>query len=115
MLDRNQFQQGIKVFRSCGGPSLDPQTIEVWYRMLNKLEPEDFEGAVMALCVEETDLGFKNFVAEISQRARLLQIQRERFENTETEQKQLKPGPDCISKGQVTELIESLNIKEVKK
>jgi len=112
MLSRNDFQKGLKVFRSCGGPNLDTQTIEVWYRMLNNLERVDFEGAVMAFCVEEKDLGFKNFVAEISQRAKFLSDRRKR--NEKFNNKELPDKGDYVNQAMVKEFIKKFT-EEVKK
>jgi len=42
----------------------DKESLEVWYRMLIDVRPEDFEKAVMQLCKNHKELAFINFVAE---------------------------------------------------
>jgi len=109
MLTQNQFQQGIKIFRSCGGPKLDTQTIEIWYRMLARLEPKDFEGAIMALCEEVTEMGSINFVAEIKQRARILADRRKRFQAGRSNNL-LSDRHDYVPKEMVTKFLEGFKI-----
>lgn len=64
-MEASQFQTGLKVLLSCGGPNPDEQTIEVWFRMLGHVHPVDFEKAVMDICQNNKDLGRINFVAEV--------------------------------------------------
>jgi len=112
MLTQNQFQQGIKIFRSCGGPKLDTQTIEIWFRMLARLEPPDFEGAIMALCEEVTEMGSINFVAEIKQRARILAERRKRMQAGSSDNL-LEGGGEYIAKEMVTDFLKKFNLKAV--
>ena len=104
----------MAIFFSCGGPNPDVLTLKVWYQMLHRIEPLDFEAAIMALCQEEKQLGSVNFVAEITQRAKGLRDNRLRFPEPSAEQKQLAPGPDCVDKKMVQDLIRNLNIESVK-
>jgi len=71
--------------------------------MLNKLDPTDFEGAVMALCVEETDLSFKNFVAEINQRAKFLRDRRKSLEVIPVEE--LAAGESYVSRKMIKQFL----------
>ena len=68
-MTRQQFQAGLKVFFSCGGPNVDEKTLEVWYRMLANLHPEDFEKAILGICQEIKELGRINFIAEVKERS----------------------------------------------
>lgn len=76
-MTREHFQAGLKIFFSCGGPNVDEQTLEVWYRMLANIHPEDFEKAILDLCQEEKELGRINFVAEVKDRSGSHRRQRE--------------------------------------
>lgn len=81
-MTRQEFLLGLKVFWSCGGNKEDKETLEVWYRMLQDLDPKDFEQAIMDICQTKTELsGFSfNFVAEVKSRARSYRSRRKNNE-----------------------------------
>lgn len=115
LLSKDNFTKGMAIFFSCGGPNPDVLTLKVWHQMLCRIEPKDFQDAIMALCQEEKELGSINFVAEITQRAKGLRNDRLRFPEPSAEQKQLTPGSDCVDKKMVQDLIKSLNVESVTK
>ena len=81
-MTREQFLMGLKVFWSCGGTKEDKETLEVWFRMLKDISPEDFEKAIMDICRNRKELsGFSfNFVAEVLERAKAYKKERRGLE-----------------------------------
>lgn len=67
-MTRDDFRLGVKILLSCGGPDVDKETLEVWFRMLRGFTGQEFSKAVTDLCQTEKYLHKINIVAEISSR-----------------------------------------------
>ena len=105
-MEASQFQTGLKVFLSCGGPNPDEQTIEVWFRMLRGVHPVDFEKAVMDICQNNLDLGRINFVAEVLQWAK---IHRAKRHQVETRAERQLPPKDMVPVEDLQKLVKDFN------
>lgn len=97
---------GLKIFLSCGGPNPDEQTIEVWFRMLGNVHPEDFEKAVLDICRVNKDLGRINFVAEVLEWVKIHQHNRLQVESRAERQ---LPPKDRVPIEDLKKLVKDFN------
>jgi len=109
-LSKEQFKNGMLIFNSCGGPNTDVMTLKVWHKLLSNLNPQDFEGAVISLCEEVTELGPINFVAQIKIRARSLAERRIMAKTAQDAINLLEDGEEYVSKEEVSDFIKKLQI-----
>ena len=99
---------GLKIFLSCGGPNPDEETLEVWFRMLKDVHPQDFENAVLDICRKTKDMGRVNFVAEVLDWAKLHRGDRV---SKETRAERLLPPKDLVPREDLHKLAKDFNKK----
>lgn len=68
-LSRDDFRDGLKVWRACGGPKMDAETLEIWYRSCWHIPAKYFHAAIIELTRAEEQPQWKNFVALVHGKA----------------------------------------------
>jgi hypothetical protein len=101
-----EFQRGLKVFWSSGGVHPDEETLEVWYKMLERTTLPEYQFAIQGLIKDEDSLSTINFVKQIEDRAKVFRAKNKGQEWKE----QFEPPEDPMPQQTMKELVHDFNL-----